>query len=56
MDENINIVKAQTSVIYTPHEVAYIFKKQLKTLAKVVTIEGGIKAETEIGQLLRLLL
>lgn len=41
MDENINIVKAQTSVIYTPHEVAYIFKKQLKTLAKVVTIEGG---------------
>lgn len=57
MDENINISKVPAPVIYTPQEVACIFKEQLKTPAKVVTIEGVyIQAEPKIEQLLRLLL
>lgn len=40
MEEYINISKVPAQVIYTPQEVACIFKEQLKTPAKVVTIEG----------------
>lgn len=40
MEENINITNMQVPVIYTPQEVAYLFKEYLKTPVKVVTIEG----------------
>ena len=40
MEENINIAKAEAPVIYTPQEVACVFKEQLKAPARVVTIEG----------------
>lgn len=49
MDENINIVKAPAPVIYTPQEVACIFKEQLKTPAKVVTIEGVYRQNPKSG-------
>ena len=55
MDDKINIVKAPSPVIYTPQEVASIFKEQLKTPAKVVTIEGVYRQNPKSG-LLRLLL
>lgn len=47
MDENINIVKA--SMIYTPQEIACIFKEHLKTPAKVITIEGMYKQNPKSG-------
>lgn len=34
MDDKINIVKASALVIYTPQEVACIFKEQLKETVK----------------------
>lgn len=49
MDENINIAKAPVQVIYTPQEVACIFKEQLKTPAKVVTIEGVYRQNPKSG-------
>ena len=49
MDDKINIVKAPAPVIYTPQEVASIFKEQLKTPAKVVTIEGVYRQNPKSG-------
>lgn len=49
MDDKINIVKAPSPVIYTPQEVACIFKEQLKTPAKVVTIEGVYRQNPKSG-------
>ena len=49
MDDKINIVKAPAPVIYTPQEVACIFKEQLKTPAKVVTIEGVYRQNPKSG-------
>lgn len=39
----------QTPTVFTPQEVAYIFKEQLKTPAKVVTIEGIYKQNPRSG-------
>ena len=49
MDDKINIVKTPAPVIYTPQEVACIFKEQLKTPAKVVTIEGVYRQNPKSG-------
>ena len=49
MDDKINIVKSPAPVIYTPQEVACIFKEQLKTPAKVVTIEGVYRQNPKSG-------
>lgn len=49
MDDKINIVKTPAPVIYTPQEVACIFKEQLKTPAKVVTLEGVYRQNPKSG-------
>lgn len=49
MDDKINIVKAPVPVIYTPQEVACIFKEQLKAPARVVTIEGVYRQNPKSG-------
>lgn len=43
------ISNIQTPTVFTPQEVAYIFKEQLKTPAKVVTIEGIYKQNPRSG-------
>lgn len=49
MDNNTNIVKAPATFIYTPSEVAYIFREQLKTPLKVVMIEGVYRQNPKSG-------
>lgn len=49
MNETNNNILTKAPVIYTPQEVACIFKEQLKTPAKVVTIEGVYRQNPKSG-------